>query len=409
VSLGPTSTRLLALLQAGEVGRVRREVRTQEELAVRLGFTPDSYRHATRHLRAAGHTFPRFGDFADDGTIVEAGDFTTEEATDASAPPLPAIPLGHFVKGVSSYVDAEGAVVGQWIKTAKEDEGRQALLEAIKTLGDPLPRAEPTPAPYHIDSDLLCIFPMGDPHIGQLSWRPDAGAHFDLEIAERNIVAAVGHLVSLAPPAVEALLITIGDTTHSDGQANTTTKGTRVDVDGRTAKMMGTTLRTFRRAIALLLEKHQRVTLIVERGNHDELLSLMIALALAQHYESEPRVTIDVSPEMFHWYRFGLNLIGTHHGDKAKPMDLLGVMAVDRQQDWGETKHRRFYTGHLHHMMTKEVPGVIIETLPTLASSDAWHRSMGYRSGRAMYMDVLHRTFGHINRHIVGIQQLEAP
>jgi hypothetical protein len=409
VSLGPTSERLLALWQSGELTRAAEGLRTQHELAAKLGFTEASFRTAAKRLRIAGHAVPRFiwGKGLETGAIVEAGEFE-DEPTNPAAPPLPAIPSGHFVKGVSTLVGADGETKGQWIKTAKQDEGREALLDAVRSLGEPLPRAESIAVPAYADEDLLCVYPMGDPHIGLLAWQADAGDNFDLGIAEHNLVAAVDHLASLAPPSKHALLITIGDTTHSDGQNNTTTKGTRVDVDGRTAKMMTTTLRVFRRSIARLLEKHAHVTLIVERGNHDELLSLMIALALAQHYESEPRVTIDVSPEMYHWFRFGLNLIGTHHGDKAKPSDLLAIMAIDRRADWGEVVHCRFYTGHLHHMMTKEVHTLIIDTLPTLASSDAWHRAMGYRSGRAMYMDVIHRLNGHINRHIVGIEQLRA-
>ncbi len=408
MSLGPTSDRLLALWQSGELAAAAEGLRTQHELAAKLGMTEPAYRTATRRLRNAGHAIPRFtwGKGLETGAVVEVGDFDAEEPTNPCAPPLAAIPSGHFVKGVSTLVGADGETKAQWIKTSKEADDRQAWLDAVLTLGEPLPRAVPVIAPVHADEDLLCVYPMGDPHIGQLSWHADAGDNFDLDIAERNIVAAVGHLASLAPPSDEFLFITVGDTTHSDGLNNTTTKGTRVDVDGRTPKMMSTTLRTFRRSIAVLLEKHKRGRVIVERGNHDELMSLMIALALAQHYESEPRVTIDVSPEMFHWYRFGLNLIGTHHGHKAKPMDLLGVMAVDRAVDWGETLFRYWYKGHLHHAITQEVPGITIDTLPTLASADAWHRGMGYRSGRAMYMDVLHKTLGRINRHIVGIEQL---
>ena len=248
----------------------------------------------------------------------------------------------------------------------------------------------------------------GDPHVGLLAHKEDAGENFDLKIAKRNLVGAFQHLTNLAPSAAEALLIFIGDNNHADGQSNTTTKGTRVDVDGRIVKVTRETIDIGRIAIDLALKKHGRARLIWERGNHDELIAAMTALSFSYIYENDPRVSVDISPEMFHWYRFGANLIGTHHGDKVKPMDLLGVMAVDRQQDWGETKHRRFYLGHYHHQMVKEVPGLICEYLPTLASSDAWHRSMGYRAQRAMYMDVFHREHGHINRHIVGLSQLRA-
>jgi hypothetical protein len=317
----------------------------------------------------------------------------------------PVVPAGHVLGGVSSYV-VDGEVRGQWIKTKAENDERAAWLDALRSMSSDLPRCEAIAEPEHQNDDLLVVLPVGDPHVGLLSWHEDAGENFDLKIAERNLVAAFANLIARAPAASEALLVFIGDNTHADGQQNTTTKGTRVDVDGRTVKMARTIIDCVRQAVALSLEKFGRVTVIVERGNHDELLSAMIALALAMHYEDEPRVTVDQSPEMYHWFRFGSVLIGTHHGDKAKPEQLLGVMAVDRQKDWGETSHRRFYCGHYHHQIVKELPGLIVEYLPTLASSDAWHRAMGYRSSRAMYMDVFHREWGHIDRHIVGIRQL---
>lgn len=319
----------------------------------------------------------------------------------------PVVPDGHVLKGVSSFV-VGGEVRGQWVKTSAQNDERAAWLDAIRTVADVLPRIAPVVPPAYTDESLLAVYPVGDPHAGLLAWHEDAGENFDLEIAERNLVAAFEHLVALAPPSDEALLVFIGDTAHADGQGNTTTKGTRVDVDGRTIKMARVIVRICRRAIDLALTKHKRVTLIMERGNHDELISAMLALALGLAYEDEPRVTVDQSPAMYHWFRFGSVLLGTHHGDKAKPEMLMGVMAVDRAADWSACKHRRFYCGHYHHQIVKEVPGVIIEYLPTLASSDAWHHAMGYRSQRAMYMDVFHRERGHVNRHIVGIDQLRA-
>jgi hypothetical protein len=327
---------------------------------------------------------------------------------DAEEPAVDVVPQGHAIKGVSSLLGPDGEVKAQWVKTCAQNDERQAWLDAIRDIGAALPMIEPVSLPPQQDRDLLAVYPVGDPHIGLLAWREDSGEDFDLNIAERHLVGAFKHLVDLAPPAHEALLIFIGDTAHADGQANTTTKGTRVDVDSRTVKMARVIVRICRRAIDLALAKHGRVTMIVERGNHDELISAMIALGLSLLYEADSRVTIDTSPSMYHWFRWGKNLIGTHHGDKAKPMDLLGVMAVDRKEDWSETEHRRFYCGHFHHQIVKEVPGLIVEYLPTLASSDAWHHSMGYRSQRAMYMDVFHRDHGHINRHIVGIGQLRS-
>jgi hypothetical protein len=456
------STKLETLLASGELHRLAPQCSSQGQLATRLGLSKSAYINCVYRIRKAGRPFPSFAELAgiagrrgDSCSSVEKIDAAIGEpfvrsrieaieafddgqkteprikAMDAPGPdigrpgnsrwpsveafddpPLPAIPPGHRVHKVSTLVDgATGDTKQQWIKTTAIDDGRADWLEAIRVLGEgwaPVEPVEPVEPPAYRDDELLSVFPVGDPHIGMKAWHEDAGENFDLKIAERNLVGAFQHLIGLSPPSGRALLIFIGDNTHSDGQHNGTTNGTRVDVDGRTIKMMRVAVSVARQAIDLALGKHGHVTMIVERGNHDELLSAMLALALSLLYENEPRVTIDTSPEMFHWYRFGANLIGSHHGHKAKSMDLLGVMAVDRQRDWGETKHRIFYVGHEHHEKTKEVPGLIIHNLPTLASADAWHRAMGYRSCRAMYMDVIHVEYGHINRHIVGIQQITA-
>jgi hypothetical protein len=387
------------------------------DVAEKFGCKERQLRAVRRILESRGHVLELGGESRTVTVDIERFDeqptrndrWPSVAAFDEVETPVAAVPRNHIIKGVSSLVDGEtGEIKQQWIKTTAENDERAAWLDAIRSLSESLPPIELGPLPLHRDVDLLAVYPVGDPHIGLLAWREDSGENFDLDIAERQLVGAFKHLIDLAPPAQEALLIFIGDTAHADSQANTTTKGTRVDVDSRTVKMARVIIRICRRAIDLALAKHGRVTMIIERGNHDELISAMIALGLALLYEADGRVTIDTSPAMYHWFRWHSVLIGTHHGDRAKPMDLLGVMAVDRAQDWSEAKHRRFYCGHFHHQIVKEVPGLIVEYLPTLANSDAWHHSMGYRSQRAMYMDVFHREYGHVNRHIVGIQQLRA-
>lgn len=117
-------------------------------------------------------------------------------------------------------------------------------------------------------------------------------------------------------------------------------------------------------------------------------------------------MTVDRSPAK-HWYhRFGRCLIGSTHGDTGKLHELPGVMAVDRPQDWGETAHRRWYVGHVHHESVKEGHGATVETFQTLAPSDAYHKGAGYRSGRSMRSDLWHREHGWQTRNVVGIGQV---
>lgn len=320
------------------------------------------------------------------------------------------MPPGYHVRGTSTLRNATtGAAVLVWEKTAIDADSRlTAILDAVEGIADKLPREPVIPAPDSSGgAELLAVYPMGDPHLGMYAWEPEAGENFDLEIAERHLLGAVDRLVSLAPAAEAALILNLGDFFHADNaSARTTRSHASLDVDGRWSKVLAVGVRVLCRVIERALERHARVTLRNEIGNHDDHTSIALSIALEHHYHDNPRVTVDTSPAKFWYYRFGDCLLATTHGDTCKLAQLPGIMAVDRREDWGQTEHRRWYTGHVHHESVKEFPGVVVETFRTLAPRDAWHAAQGYRSGRDMRLDIWHAKKGLINRHILGIGEL---
>ena len=320
------------------------------------------------------------------------------------------VPDGYHVKGVSTYYDKEGRPRGQWVKSQKDAEHKLAqLIDAIADVAEPFRGKSEAPIEHDGEAldHLLTVYPMGDPHLGMLATAAETGENFDLKIAEADLVDAVDKLVNLAPASREALIVEVGDFFHTDNFDNRTTRSHHsLDVDSRWSKILSIGIRVMRRCIDRALEKHERVTVICEIGNHDDHTSIMLSHCLDLYYENNPRVMIDKSPQSFHWYRFGECLLGVTHGQKTKPQNLPGIMAVDRKEDWGQTTFRHFYTGHVHHDSVKEYPGCTVETLRTLAARDNWHHSSGYRSQRDMKCDVWHRTRGRVARHIVGIHQI---
>jgi hypothetical protein len=335
-------------------------------------------------------------------------------ANGIEVPPSPQGMLHHYrpdqarIHGTSTLIDADGNTRLQWIK---EQAGKPTLEEvtaAMRTaLGD-LPSRPSIPAPNKGSRDLLCVYPMGDPHIGMYAWAEETGSDFDLDIAERNLVAAVRHLVNVCPPAEQALIVNVGDFFHADNKENKTMRsGAVLDVDTRWAKVLRVGLRAMRACIDAALERHKSVRVINEIGNHDEHSSQMLTIALSMYYDHNKRVTFDESPAKFHYYRFGKNLIGVTHGDSTKFEALGPIMAHDRAADWGETLHRYWYTGHVHHRRVLELVGCTAESFRTLAARDAWHAGSGYRSGRDMSSIVLDREHGEIERHRVDITVLD--
>ena len=318
-------------------------------------------------------------------------------------------PEPFIVRGVSTYYNAEGKASGQWVKTRIDDSKVESLVrDLVEAMTQEVKGLAPlTKPPISADDDLMCVYPMGDPHFGMYAWWQDAGDDFDLEIAERLTCGAVDRLVASAPGANTALLLNLGDMFHADNQKNTTNSGHQLDVDGRWAKVQQVGLRAMIHCIRRLLEKHQKVIFRINKGNHDGHSSYALALMISCYFHNEPRVHVDLSPATAWYHRFGKNLIGSTHGDTLKGADMVSIMAADMPREWGETVHRVWYVGHVHHEDRKEYRGGTVEYFPTLAARDAWHQGQGYRAGRDMRLIVLHKEHGEIERHRCDISMLE--
>lgn len=318
------------------------------------------------------------------------------------------VPDGYVVKGVSTLYNKDGKLAAQWIKSSADDDRREQLLkEFAASLAESVKGLAPiTPAPAESADDLLCVYPWGDPHFGMYAWWQDSGADFDLDIAERLTCGAVDRLVSSAPEGSTGLLLNLGDMFHADNQSNLTQSGHQLDVDGRWAKVQQVGLRAKIHCIKRMLERHKKVIVRINKGNHDGHSSYALALMLSCYFHNEPRVEVDLSPAACWYFLFGSVLLGSTHGDTIKGKDMGAVMAADMPKAWGASTHRHWFVGHVHHKDVKEYPGCTVEYVRTLAARDAWHQGQGYRAGRDMQLVVHHKEFGEIERHRCDVAML---
>ena len=323
------------------------------------------------------------------------------------------VPEGHRVRGVSTLYNEAGEIKAQWVKTdVDQRQIETAFASAIADLCDRIPPAPYIAPPATFDADLLNVIPMGDPHFGLLSWKPETGEDFDLEKAEAMTFGAVDKLVSRAPPAGTGLLLNLGDYFHADDSSNRTRQsGNQLDVDGRFHKVASVGFRAMLRCIERMLETHEKVIVRNNPGNHDPHQARMLNIAVGARFHDNPRVYVDPSPSSFYYYRFGKVLIGSTHGDGAKLGDLPLIMAADVPQEWAAADFRVWHVGHFHHnqkLGQKDLTGCEVETHRTLAAGDAWHRHQGYRALRDMKVISYHREYGEDLRIRCGAERLAA-
>ena len=324
------------------------------------------------------------------------------------------VPAPFTVEKYSANYDQDGNRRQHWIKANRE---KQALYNdmvlAMTDLAQELPKFGKMPREVKTsDPNLIAVYPLGDPHIGLLTYAPEVGQNWDLKIAEQMCFPLFEKLVLKAPPSDECLIIDLGDFWHYDGMEQKTMRsGHTVDADGRPSKMIQVGYRILLMMIRLALRIHKRVNVKIMPGNHDDLGSIFLRVSLYHIFEDEPRVNIDLSPNVFQYFSWGKNLFGIHHGDKCKMAQLPMVMAADQPIKWGESKFRKWFIGHFHNDQQhtfngKELQGCTAEIFRTIIATEGYAHEAGYRSDQDGKVILFHKEFGEVERYTVNIGQV---
>lgn len=291
------------------------------------------------------------------------------------------------VSGYSRWFKTEDG--GYWIKTNTD---HQAYLAMISDVVDELKQGIPAVPPVTLDSrwnqpaELLNLYVLSDIHIGAMSWGEETGADWDLAIAEQTIMEAFTHLIESSSPAKYGFFCQLGDALHYDGwMPKTPASGHIVDTSCRFQEMVRMAIRCFHRAISMMLEKHEHVTVLHALGNHDPGSSAWLQECFAMYYGQNDRCNVIVNPSPYYAHMHGKTFLGMHHGHTADIKKLCEVFTGRRY--WpalGDARQSYIHTGHKHHREVKEWNGGIIERHQTLAAPSSYESSGGWDADRSM-------------------------
>jgi hypothetical protein len=316
----------------------------------------------------------------------------------------------YIVTGRSTLRNRDGEVVAEWTKESldqkRAEEARQAAFDAM---AGELPRAAPVAPPRAVNDDLCNLFTFTDYHLGMLAWREEGGADWDLKIAERTLLQSFSAMVRQSPRAHTAILNIQGDFLHIDGLLPVTPgHGHVLDADSRYSKMIQVAIRAVRSLIALALEHHEELHLIICEGNHDESGSIWLRHMFAALYELEPRVTVNAAELPFYVFGWGETFLGFHHGHKVKNEQLPLLFAAQFRAMWGQTTKAYIHCGHRHHCDEKEYNGATVVQHPTLAARDAYAARGGWIAERAAQSITYSKRFGQVGRVFVTPEMIAA-
>ncbi len=316
---------------------------------------------------------------------------------------------GLAVKGKTTLINAEGRVIIQHIMERADDKARaEALSAMIEALRHDLPRVNIMPAPKGCREDLLNQFTITDNHFGMMSWREETGSDYDLRIAEQLLLDWFSAAVAQAPDAHTAILAQLGDLMHHDALESVTPAHKHVlDADSRLQKVIRVVIRTIRRIIDMLLQKHERVHVVMASGNHDPASSAWLREMLAVMYENEPRITVDNSPSLYYAFEWGRTMLAYHHGHKRGVANIEATIAGMFREMFGRSLQAYVHIGHRHSDDARKGTLMYVEQHETLAAPDAYAAGGGWLSGRSAKRITYSKEFGEVGRDILRPEMVQ--
>lgn len=253
--------------------------------------------------------------------------------------------------------------------------------------------------PKRGNAHLMVIDPA-DVHIGKLCSAFETGEEYNSQIAVKRIREGVAGVLEKANgfPKDKILFIVGNDILHVDGPTNTTTKGTRQDVDGMWYDNFMMAKRIYIETIEML-STIAPITVQYDPSNHDVMSGFFLADTLKSWFHKSKNIEFNVSTAHRKYFRYGKNLIGTTHGDAAPIKELPLLMANEAKMDWALTDHHYIYTHHIHHKESKDYKGVTVESLRSPSEADGWHDRNGHNfAPKAIEAFIHHPNYGQIAR-----------
>jgi hypothetical protein len=318
---------------------------------------------------------------------------------------------GFEAKRISTAYKADGSVGLQWVIQEPEKKSLKERLELmIDGVKDDLKGfKKAVKEPAKVNADYLAMYMIGDHHFGMLadSETKIDDDDWDVKIATKILVDATDRLANRVGNAEVGVLLNVGDFFHADSSANTTTKGTPVDVDTRIGKTFKLAGRLFQILINKMLLTHKEIVVINVRGNHDSDMACHLSSSLELLYSQEPRVNILPNYSKFIHYQWHNNLFVFHHGDRMKHEQILQTVIKNLDDQWSQSKNRYCHLGHIHHHIAREIGSMHFEHWGSLTSTDQWHSDSGYGAERSMTAVVYHKDNGEDSRVKITVGALD--
>ena len=251
-----------------------------------------------------------------------------------------------------------------------------------------------TKAPSKTQNSVLGEISIYDAHIRMYAEKAETNdTDYNCDIAVKRMVESAEGLASRFNKPERMIVTFGGDILHTDTRSNTTEKsGNVLDVDTRFHRGIDYAIKACYDVVQIASKLAPKVDIVVVEGNHDWHSCVWLSRVLEAFYEGSPNVNVLRQPSCRKYMTYGNNLLVWTHGDGVRMNQWQAIISTEFAKQWGATKFRHLKMGHIHHKKKnqpmrvvsetangwEEQRGLLVEYLPALCSTDAWHSGAGF-------------------------------
>ena len=251
-----------------------------------------------------------------------------------------------------------------------------------------------TKAPSKTQNSVLGEISIYDAHIRMYAEKAETNdTDYNCDIAVKRMVESAEGLASRFNKPERMIVTFGGDILHTDTRSNTTEKsGNVLDVDTRFHRGIDYAIKACYDVVQIASKLAPKVDIVVVEGNHDWHSCVWLSRVLEAFYEGSPNVNVLRQPSSRKYITYGNNLLVWTHGDGVRMNQWQAIISTEFAKQWGTTKFRHLKMGHIHHKKKnqpmrvvsetangwEEQRGLLVEYLPALCSTDAWHSGAGF-------------------------------
>lgn len=310
----------------------------------------------------------------------------------------------------------DGEVQREWKRLLPNAEAMTDFVDSLCERAEGKLKISKAPKVTRQRKDILAEICCFDAHIGMYAEAGETNSqNYDSDIAVKRIHNTADALLCRMNNPEHIVVTFGGDMLHSDTRSNKTEmSGNVLDVDSRYHMVVEKAVTACYDVVAMAAEVASNVTVVILEGNHSWHSEVWLTQVLKAAYSQCDRVNIVMQRSARKKLVWGDNLLIWTHGDSVAMNKWQGIISTEFAELWGKTKWRHLKMGHVHHKKSNsakrvvtsdqnggwvENHGLLVEYLPALSATDAWHASKGFiGSQQAMTGFEYHKKQGLITR-----------